>query len=233
MRVAVVSPYHREPVSVLRRCVDSVAAQTHPCTHILVADGAADPRVAGWPVQHISLPCSHADCGDTPRLIGSASAYAQGFDALCWLDADNWFEPEHVESLLDLAIQARVLVATATRMLHRSDGGVLGVCTESDGVHFTDTNCYLLLREAMPAAHAWGFKDLGHGPIGDRYMWRYVRQRVTDRVHNPRPTVNYTTRFAHHYLELGAPLPPDAKIIVGDDDGSFRVILFRPQPQTA
>src|SRR5690349_5897356 len=99
MRVAVVTPYYKEPLAVLRRCVDSVKAQQIACAHIMVADGHPRPEIEDWGVeQHVKLPLSHADDGDTPRLIGTGMAHAQGFDAVCWLDADNWFEAEHVSS---------------------------------------------------------------------------------------------------------------------------------------
>ena len=39
MKVAVVSAYYKESPQVLQRCIDSVAGQTHRCTHFLVSDG--------------------------------------------------------------------------------------------------------------------------------------------------------------------------------------------------
>src|SRR5262245_48591144 len=166
MRVAVVTAYYQEPLGILQRCVDSVRAQGHPCTHILVADGHARPELDEWPVQHVKLPVSHRDIGDTPRLIGCVSAYSQGFDALCWLDADNWLEPAHVALCVALAQEQGVSVVTSARMLRRPDGSALGVCTESDGETFNDTNCYFLTREAMGSSVVWVFKQSER--IGDR-----------------------------------------------------------------
>jgi glycosyltransferase involved in cell wall biosynthesis len=38
--------------------------------------------------------------------IVAASAYLVQEDLICWVDDDNWLEPEHVESLVE-AIKAR------------------------------------------------------------------------------------------------------------------------------
>jgi hypothetical protein len=103
MRVAVVTPYFREPLDWLRQCHASVRAQTHACTHVMVADGHPQSEVAGWPgLRHIALPTSHGDYGDTPRAIGSIEAIGAGFDAIAYLDADNAYAPDHIESLVEL-----------------------------------------------------------------------------------------------------------------------------------
>lgn len=220
MRIAIVTAYYKEPLEVVRRCVDSVKAQTPRCTHILVADGHARPEIDSWDVQHIKLPVSHGDYGDTPRFVGSVSAHARGFDALCWLDADNWYEPDHVASCLELAQARGVSVVTATRILRRLDASALGVCTESNGREFNDTNCYLLMRPAMLVARAWGFKPAGHKSVGDRIVWRAVLSAFPERAHNPKPTVNYETLVAMHYLERRELPPPEAKVWIaaGDED---------------
>ena len=88
MRIAIITPYYKEPTEVLRRCHDSVKAQTYPATHFMLADGHPNPEVDNWDVVHIKLP-AHGDSCDTPRAIGALSASAQGFDAISLLDADN------------------------------------------------------------------------------------------------------------------------------------------------
>jgi hypothetical protein len=39
MRIAVVTPHHRTPPAFLQQCLDSVAAQTTKCRHLVVCDG--------------------------------------------------------------------------------------------------------------------------------------------------------------------------------------------------
>lgn len=181
----------------------------------MIADGYPEERLPGLAGQHIVLPVAHRDYGDTPRLIGTLSAYQQGFDAICWLDADNWLEPDHVERLLKIANQEVVSVVTATRNLRREDGSLLSACTESNGDHFCDTNCYLIMRDAIPTiAPAWGFKPPQMGVIGDRLVWQKARDNYQERGHCSEPTVNYTTNIAVHYLAAGEQPPSNARVIM-------------------
>src|SRR5271169_5603963 len=68
--VAVVTAYCREDVAVLRRCHQSVLAQTYPCRHIMVADGFPRQEIDTWNVEHVRLERAYADTGDTPRAMG-------------------------------------------------------------------------------------------------------------------------------------------------------------------
>lgn len=221
MHVAVVTPYYREPLEKLERCHASVLRQTHAdVTHIMVADGFPRPEVNDWPrCQHIPLPLSHADSGDAPRLIGCASAAAQAFDAVLLLDADNWFQPDHIETLLRVQQRHAALVVTCARRLLRPDNGeLLGLCTESDGRRFNDTNCYLVMEQAFSLFAAWGLRTQqvtrSIGGLGDCLFWDAVSKSNAHRVHSPLATVNYETSFAIHYLSRKLPLPDFAKVNV-------------------
>lgn len=220
MRIAVVTPYYQEPLAKLQRCHDSVRQQTHAqVTHIMVADGFARPEVQGWDCQHIALPVGHRDSGDTPRTVGCASAASQQFDAIALLDADNWFEPGHLAAMAHVQKQAGVQVVTCARNLVRPDDGrLIGVCRESDGVHFNDTNCYLVTDAAFGLFAAWGFrhKQLTRslGCLGDRLFWNAIVQSKVTRAHATVPTVNYETAWASHYVAHGHPIPAFAKVNV-------------------
>ena len=99
-RVAVITPYYKEPLAQLRQCHESVRAQSVPCLHVLVADGHRRRRINHWQAEHVRLPRSHGDIGSTPRLIGSYHAIGLGVDAVAFLDADNWYGPDHIANLL-------------------------------------------------------------------------------------------------------------------------------------
>ena len=109
MRVAVITPYYKEPPAYLERCIDSVRAQTHGSVeHVLVSDGHPQDWIDAAAVRHLRLDCSHGDYGNTPRAIGALLAASEGCDAVAFLDADNWYHPEHVASC---AAQAAPLAA--------------------------------------------------------------------------------------------------------------------------
>jgi hypothetical protein len=71
MKLAVITPYHKEPIWKLERCHQSVRQQSDACTHFLIADGHPRDEIRSWDCQHIILPLEHNDNGNTPRGIGS------------------------------------------------------------------------------------------------------------------------------------------------------------------
>jgi glycosyltransferase involved in cell wall biosynthesis len=222
MKVAVVTPYHTEDLEILQRCHASVKAQTHKDVfHIMVADGHPRQEVDEWDVIHIKCPIAHGDYGDTPRSIGSLSALTLGADAICLLDADNWIEPNHVENLHNIQVKTGAQVVTATRMLRRMDASVLGVCNESNGRDFNDTNCYFFTRPAFSSIMHYVFKDKRHAIVGDRIVWNAVKSKYT-LAHCIEPTINYVTSFALHYQAYGERPPEDSKVIVQFSEESHR-----------
>lgn len=225
MRVAVITPYYKEPTAILRRCYDSVKAQTHAVTHFMLSDGYPNPEVDNWDVVHIKLP-AHGDSGDTPRAIGALSSSAMGFDAISLLDADNWFDSDHIASLVAVQQQTGVQVVTCTRTLRREDESILGVCVESDGQRFNDTNCYLIMRSVFYIFSTWGFKDKGLAAVGDSIFWNNLVRAKFSRAHHARPTVNYVTLYGQHYELRGEAPPPNAKAILETAPGQYQLLPF-------
>jgi hypothetical protein len=213
LKVAVVTPYHKETEAVLMRCRDSVSRQTHPCMHIMVADGHARAmfdRIQG--VLHITLPLENADYGNTPRAIGALLAEAYGFDAVAWLDADNWYDPHHVENMLNVAAYNRgTELVSCRRRFYDTAGRDLGITeAEEDAGSHVDTNCWLLLRPAFALLRFWLLpKTLA--AIGDRLLLGKVVHDGFRRVATQDRTVCYQTAWASHYLQAGLPPPPGAK----------------------
>jgi glycosyltransferase involved in cell wall biosynthesis len=230
MRLAVITPYYKESIDLIRRCYDSVRAQSfQDVLHVFVSDGVPNEAVEALPgVVHIRLP-NHADYGDTPRMVGAAHAANRGYDGIAFLDADNWYEPDHLERLLRLAVERKAAVATATRKLWTEDGRLLGVCPECDGVTHVDTNCFLILSPAYDVLGAWGFKSAANtelGMSGDRIFWRKIKSSGLTCAHCTVPTVNYTTTFAAHYVLCGELPPADARVFVRLPDGTATQITF-------
>ncbi len=212
MKVAVITPYFRETPAILQACHASVARQTHPCTHILVADGFPMPEVDTWPAQHLLLACSHDDNGNTPRCIGALSAMNQGFDAVAFLDADNWYETDHIAGLVALQARSGAAVCTAGRSLRRLDGTVLAAHDDwSDGDEASDTSCLMLMREAFHLLPVWALMPKALSPVCDRVFWTAMRCSNLSRAHLDRPTVAFRTQYALHYRLRGEAAPPDAK----------------------
>jgi len=227
MRVAVVTPYYADvPQAWLRQCHASVSQQSYPCHHILVADGpvTTDSDLAG--AFHIGLPERCRDFGGTPRTIGVVFAAGRGFDAVAFLDADNWYARRHIESLVALQRASSASVLSSARMLHRLDGSVLGRCTEVDGERFVDTNCLFMTRDAYWLNSVWWLLPTDLHAIDDRIVWSKVLKSGIARAHSGEPTVAYRTAFVHHYRQFGEKPPKGAK------DGREIGHAIRSQPST-
>jgi glycosyltransferase involved in cell wall biosynthesis len=219
MRVAVITPYYKEDLNMLAKCHKSVMHQTYKeVRHFMVADGHPRDYVADWECEHIVLP-NCGDVGDTPRVVGYAVAAARGYDAICFLDADCWLEPDHLQTLVGIMKESNRAIVTCPRNLYDSNGSFLAVDTESDGRAFNDTNCYLIHRNAYLLIHAFITKPNGEGLIGDRYLWLEVCRSGVPIARSMKPTINYTTTFAFHYKQLGLPVPDHAKVIADLGEG--------------
>ncbi len=213
MKVAVVTPYFREPTETLRRCIDSVRAQTHPCVHYLVADGHRNSTYddRGPALRHLALPVAHGDYGGVARTVGSLRAAADGCDAIAWLDADNWFKPDHIESLRKRQAATGKPLCAAWRTFHRPDGSemLLDANQEISGEH-VDTNCWLVTRPAFALLTAW-LMPPGLSVIGDRIVFEAARRMGFTGAMTRRRTVCYSTLYRDHYLKLDETPPPGAK----------------------
>lgn len=212
MRVAVITPYHRESLEMLQHCHDTVRTQTYPCTHFFVADGNPHPEISNWSAHHLVLPQGHQDMGDTPRCLGSLSAMNLGFDAIAYLDADNWYYPNHVEAMVQLHRATGSLVCTATRSIHRSDGSLMYIDEqESDGNKHVDTSCFFLTRGSFGVLPVWAMKPKELALIDDTIFWQAIRGRGYATAHHPRPTVAYRTTFQVHYRNIAETPPPGSR----------------------
>jgi cellulose synthase/poly-beta-1,6-N-acetylglucosamine synthase-like glycosyltransferase len=212
VKVAVVTPYYQTPKAWLEQCLASVSRQTVPCTHFLVCDGDMIGE-AEMPtgVQILRLPLPHQDMGNAARAIGSVSAICQGFDAVLYLDADNWYEQDHVRLLLEARARTGAAVCSSGRNLYDLQGRLLGRCPEVDGEQFVDTNCLMLTRQAYGLVAAWYLMPRSQLEIGDRVVWKAIKDAKLTRSHHDQPTVNYRTRYLVHYRHFQKEPPSGAK----------------------
>lgn len=230
MEVAIITPYFREPLETLRACHQSVRGQTQACAHFMVADGFPQPEISNWAVQHLVLAKSHADVGNTPRGIGSLSAMNQGFDAIAYLDADNWYYPNHVDAMIKLHQQTGAAVCTASRTIHRLDGSLLFPDrADADGCNHVDTSCYFLTRQAFRLLPIWATMPKELGPAGDRLLWEVIRILGLPCAHHREPTVAFRTQYESHYRYMSATPPPGAKTNQGSADKAIKWWNALPQ----
>jgi glycosyltransferase involved in cell wall biosynthesis len=231
MRVAVISPYYREDLEILRRCHESVLQQTYACTHFFVADGHPREELSSWDVQHIVLPLSHGDNGNTPRGLGGISALNQGYDAIAYLDADNWYAPDHIQSLVDCCRETNCQVAFSGRHIVLSTGEHCDFIPidEAEERH-ADTSCFFITAAAAFLLPMWAMMDQEVSPICDRLMLAAVRTCGFSHAWTRKRTVYYVSHWACDFALMGKPPPADAHTAaaVYDPDANFTRLGFHP-----
>jgi hypothetical protein len=215
MKVAVITSYCNEENRIIERAHQSVLAQTVPCEHIIVVDGGifqANVREA----QIVHLSQNHNNYGDTPKWIGAISALAQGFDAVAFLDADDWLSPAHIENCLkalhtphDPSLQ----ICITNRQLHRPDGSVMNV---NEGRDIYQNHCVVMLADAARQLLPLAVKPQSMCEVGDRIMWAVIKQKKIPVIFEPNQTYHYTTLWKVHYDALNEVPPANAKKLCGD-----------------
>ena len=207
-RVAVITPYYKEPDAELRRMLDSVAAQTAPCHHFVVSDGFPNDVARAPGVTHIELGVAHRDNGNTPRYVGALVALAQGYDAVAFLDADNWFEPRHIERLLARQQETGAGAVFSLRNIYLPDGTKVMKEEEMDVSRLhADTSCMFITRDCEFALHLWGQMPMEWGPVCDRVV--FVELAGHRLAWTKNRTMNFKSNYGGAFMAAGRPVPED------------------------
>ncbi len=200
----------------LGRAVRSVQAQTFTqVEHLVVVDGPdhrgkVDEQLAGIDTSRVAFrrvdllePTGPGGfCG---HRIYAAFAFLTNAPLLCFLDDDNWFEPDHLESLVRAATDARAGWAFALRNIVDGEGnpitrdeceslGNLHPIFAHDDVYHVDTNCYLIARELfLPYAAMFARPIHTRGKLSpDCELANRLLRNHPAPATNARYTVNYT-----------------------------------------
>ena len=213
MRIAVVTPYHREKHEVLARCMDSVRNQAAEVGHFLVADGYSQDWVEEYPnVNHIVLRKNSGDFGDTPRSVGFLVAMRNEYDVIQFLDADNLLLPDHFTAVQECLSSTGPDVVIARRFLMRPDGTRLDAAfTEDIKLEHVDTSCLIFYRTAFHIGLKWSFIPKQLGFFDDRFFYEILKREAPRTTVMKEPTVGYACLWSIVYETLGEPLPPGCR----------------------
>jgi hypothetical protein len=216
-RVLVITAYYKEERGLIERAMRSVAGQTARASgaatvdHMLVADGFPQAWIDAAPVRHLKLDRAHGDYGNTPRGVGSLLAISEGYDAICYCDADNWYEPNHVEVCLRAAKAVEgVDYVIAQRTMRRPDESVIPIRDEGMKSH-VDTNCFFFLPGAFHMIHHFAAIPREMSVIGDRIFYAALQHAQLKAVALKNPTVNYLCLWRPIYEAIGEVPPAEAK----------------------
>jgi glycosyltransferase involved in cell wall biosynthesis len=148
--------------------VGSVLEQTYDTNCLVVIDGpefedrtyhVTQPYDDHPRLKFMVLPENVGANGFYGHRVYAAIGHLLNTDYVCFLDQDNWFDPEHVSSLIDTIERKALDWAYSYRKIVDKQGQL--ICEdkcESLGkiTHFVDTNCYMLSRQvAVNVGHVW------------------------------------------------------------------------------
>lgn len=212
-KVAVVTPYFNEPLEVLERCCASVQGQSVACTHVLVADGPGRPELDSWPVRHLRLGCSHGDNGNTPRGLGALLAMNEGYDCIAFLDADNWWRPDHLSAALACQAQGNLEVVFSDREIVFPDGQRLSRLPDEDQLHhMADTSAMVVFAPAFASLAWWLQMPVALAPQCDRVVFQQLMAHYRCGWSGAR-TLWFESWYAGHFLASGRLPPLNAKFL--------------------
>jgi glycosyltransferase involved in cell wall biosynthesis len=169
MKVAVVTPTIASKT--LQTCIDSVKNQTYSdIIHYVFIDGSQYKTVANLALEDapkVSRVILEDNVGKGwyGHRVYAACSFLVNADAICYLDEDNWFEPNHVEKLVS-KLQEGYQWAYSLRKIVDKDGeflcednceslGKWPVYFNKDQYHI-DTSSFIIRRDvALRIGHAW------------------------------------------------------------------------------
>lgn len=205
MSIAIIIPTTGNPK--LKECLISVATQTYQDFKIyLVTDGEqykqnvnrilveVRPYLTDQ-LYNIVLPENTGANGFYGQRIYAALSYIINQDYVCFLDEDNWYCDNHLESLLDTFKSGGQWVYSL-RNIYSNDGNYLfqdnceslGKWPAWNNCNMIDTSCYCLPRElALKIAPVWYQGKRGE----DRIVFAVLNDYFKDYSCTGLYTVNY------------------------------------------
>lgn len=186
----------------LQQAIDSVHNQTIPVQHVIVFDGAIDANIKLYDNCHIiSLPDNVGHSGWNGHRVYAALPLISEADYILYLDEDNWFEPDHVEKMINFikekeltwCYSLRNVVDQAGDFVAQDNCESLGEWPPAFGLgrKFVDTNCYCFKRKYLAqVAHYFYGRDF----LQDRDFFDGVVKTLPDFACTGEYTVNYRIR---------------------------------------
>lgn len=177
--------------SELERAILSVQNQTYPCTHYVFVDGQqywekAQQILVKYPNVVVTyLPMNTGADGWSNSSINAIAPYLAKEDIITYLDDDNWYQPNHIQTGVETLLKSGADYAYALRNFYshtneficedvlestgfyprkigktyfqiHHNGEVFECVREGHKPSHIDTNCYIMRREiALTVSTSW------------------------------------------------------------------------------
>lgn len=205
-RIMVITPTTGKDT--LKRAVDSVIDQTVEVEHLLVADGpeATNNTAFYMSSKRLILPENIGGNGWYGHRVYAGLPLMVNADYILFLDEDNWYEPNHVESMINKIKSKDLMWSYSLRKIYDDRGQY--VCDDDcealgrypafydHTVSFVDTNCYCFKRDYLVSvAHSF------YGQWGaDRPFYKAASTNLPSFGCTGEATVNYTAPERLHQM---------------------------------
>lgn len=209
MSALVITPTTGAPE--LADAINSVLAQTYTdIEHLIVVDGLNFSKrtdetlekagiVTGGKVKRVDLPYNTGGGGYYGHRVMAAFSHLFNHDYVLFLDQDNWYDPDHVKSLIDEIEKYKFEWAYSLRSIYDKDGNyLLNDNCESlgrfpawvdDNAFLIDSSSYCFTNNFIRmVGHIW---DFGWG--ADRRFYTIVKDQIGHNNYgcNNKYTLNY------------------------------------------
>lgn len=172
MRVAVVTPTIGSPF--LEKCLNSIQDQTYDdIIHYVFLDGQESYEkihpyiyntVGKKTIKTVQLD-DNVGKGWYGHRVYAACSFLVNADVIVYLDEDNWFDPDHIESMVNVLQKGHSWAYSLRKIYDRNANFLCEDNCESlgkwpvyfdDKVFHIDTSCYAVRRDvAVAIGHAW------------------------------------------------------------------------------
>ncbi|NUN66460.1 glycosyltransferase family 2 protein [Pseudanabaena biceps] len=191
----------------LRQAIESVKAQTYEnIQHLIVVDGIY-PNAKGIlddysGIDVIYLPYSTGIDKYNGHKIYGASIYLAKGEFVCFLDEDNWFDCNHIESLFEVITQGNSWAFSFRKIFDKQGNYICNDDCESlgkwssiidDRDYLVDVNCFFLSKKiALQTSQIWyrRAKEVGVA-APDRALTYVLRENKLRYDTNQEYTLNY------------------------------------------
>jgi glycosyltransferase involved in cell wall biosynthesis len=149
----------------------------------------------------VNVPYNTGHSGYNGHRIYGAFSYLVDGDFICFLDEDNWFEENHIETLVNTikagskwAYSLRKIVSQEGDYICNDDCESLGRWKSILNDNFVDVNCFMIPKQAAVAFSPYWYRRARHPqeqPEVDRILSAFMMQNMVEFNTNGLYTVNY------------------------------------------